>query len=748
MIKGAPALYFFVSLRNMSKKALIVGLLALLVMAAGCSTTKMLSEDELRLSENKVVITNSSTYNPSSLAPYIKQKSNYYVIGKWHPALYIYNWQNGKGKGWDRFCQKIGQAPVVFDETLIDKSVTSMLDHLTYQGYYNSHIDTRTEVKKQTARVEYDVTLGKQFPIRSIDYQVKDSTLASLMAADTSNYTVLPGDFLSEEKLEKESERFTKLFRNNGYWGFSKNYFFFYADTTTHRDEADLIVKIENYTRNESEDAAREHRQYTIGNVALVPQPGMRIRQKFLQNLNQLKPGELYSEEKINREYDRYSSIPLFSSVNMMLRESETNSTAVDCRVLLQQARLQALKLNLEGSFNSTGLFGVTPSLSYSHKNIFGGGEVLSLGFRGNFQFMFRSPTRATELAVNAGLKIPWYPDFILRMPFINLPQMDINFTYNFQNRPEYTRNIVTGAYGFNWNIAKKFYYQFKPIQLSAVSATRLDSTFIAGIRDPYLKNSFRSHLDLGGSGTFYFSTNTSVNPKVTYFYTRFQYDMSGNLMRLLGKTGMFKKGESGEDLIAGIPYAQYIRGELQAVGTFRLGEVGQYALAVRALAGMGFAYGNSVSLPFEKLFYAGGASSMRGWRARAVGPGMAPRDTSFAIANQSGDMHLEANVEMRFPLFWKLEGAVFADIGNVWNIDADGLDGQTRDPRSLFSFKNLFRSTAMDVGLGARLDFGMVLIRFDMGLVVYDPYKQEFMGINDWFKGNYAFHFGIGYPF
>jgi outer membrane protein assembly factor BamA len=732
----------------MSKKALIVGLLALLVMAAGCSTTKMLSEDELRLSENKVVITNSSTYNPSSLAPYIKQKSNYYVIGKWHPALYIYNWQNGKGKGWDRFCQKIGQAPVVFDETLIDKSVTSMLDHLTYQGYYNSHIDTRTEVKKQTARVEYDVTLGKQFPIRSIDYQVKDSTLASLMAADTSNYTVLPGDFLSEEKLEKESERFTKLFRNNGYWGFSKNYFFFYADTTTHRDEADLIVKIENYTRNESEDAAREHRQYTIGNVALIPQPGMRIRQKFLQNLNQLKPGELYSEEKINREYDRYSSIPLFSSVNMMLRESETDSTAVDCRVLLQQARLQALKLNLEGSFNSTGLFGVTPSLSYSHKNIFGGGEVLSLGFRGNFQFMFRSPTRATELAVNAGLKIPWYPDFILRMPFINLPQMDINFTYNFQNRPEYTRNIVTGAYGFNWNIAKKFYYQFKPIQLSAVSATRLDSTFIAGIRDPYLKNSFRSHLDLGGSGTFYFSTNTSVNPKVTYFYTRFQYDMSGNLMRLLGKTGMFKKGESGEDLIAGIPYAQYIRGELQAVGTFRLGEVGQYALAVRALAGMGFAYGNSVSLPFEKLFYAGGASSMRGWRARAVGPGMAPRDTSFAIANQSGDMHLEANVEMRFPLFWKLEGAVFADIGNVWNIDADGLDGQTRDPRSLFSFKNLFRSTAMDVGLGARLDFGMVLIRFDMGLVVYDPYKQEFMGINDWFKGNYAFHFGIGYPF
>ena len=725
-----------------------LALIAMMILAAGCSTTKLLSEDELRLAENKVVITNSNSYNPSSLTPYIKQKSNYYVFGKWHPGLYIYNWQNGKGGGWDRFCQKIGQAPVVFENGLVNKSVTSMLDHLKYQGYYDSQIETRTVVKNQNVRVEYYVTLGKQFPIRAIDYQVKDSTLASLMAADTSNYSVVPGDMLSEEQLEKESERLSKLFRNNGYWGFSKNYFFFYADTTTHRDEADLFVKLENYTRNENEDAAREHRQYTIGNVALMPQPGMRVRPKFLQNLNQLRPGELYSEEKINREYDRYASIPFFSSVNMMLRESDYDSTAVDCRILLQQARLQSLKLNLEGSFNSTGLFGITPSLSYSHKNIFGGGEVLSLGFRGNFQFMFRDPTRATELAVTTGLKIPWYPDFILRTPFVNLPQMDINFSYSYQHRPEYTRNIVTGAYGFNWNIAKKFYFQFQPVQLSAVNATRLDSTFIAGITDPYLKNSFRSHLDLGGSGTFYFSTNTSVNPKVTYFYTRFQYDVSGNMMSLLGKTGIFKKGERGENLIAGIPYAQYVRGEMQAVGTFRIGEMGQYALAVRALAGAGFAYGNSVSLPFEKLFYAGGASSMRGWRARAVGPGMAPRDTSFAIANQSGDMHLETNVEFRFPMFWKLQGAIFLDAGNVWNIGMEALDGESRDPLSLFSFKNLLRSTALAGGLGARVDFGLVLIRFDLGVKIYDPSLQEWMGINDWAMGNYAFHFGIGYPF
>jgi len=730
----------------MRKYAIVFGIM--LLMASGCSTTRMLSADEVRLAENKVVVTNDGKYNPSQLNPYIKQKSNYYVFGKWHPALYIYNWQNGKGRGWDRFCQKIGQAPVVFDESLVANSVVSIVDHLEYQGYYDSEVEPKVTVKNQKAKVEYDVTLGKQFPIRSIDYQVQDTALNNLLVADTANFTVRRGDYLSEESLENESERIAQYFRNNGYWGFSKNYFFFYADTTTTPDQADLIVQIADHTRNESEEAARPHRRYTIGNVALIPQRGMRVRQKFIQNINQLQPGEPYSEEKINRVYSRYASIPMFSSVNMMLRESEFDSNAVDCRILLQQARLQAVKVNLEGSFNSTGLLGVTPSLSYSHKNLFGGGEVFTLGFRGNFQFMIKQPVRATELTVSTGLNIPWYPTFIARTPFINLPQMDVNFSYSYQNRPEYTRNIVSGTYGFSWNIAKKFYYKFYPVQLSAVQASRIDTTFAKNIKDPYLKNSFRSHLDLGGGGMFYFTTNTTVNPKVTYFYTRFQYDVSGNVMSLFNGTKLYTKGEHGENLLFGLPYAQYVRGEWQAVGTFRLGETNKYALAVRTLAGAGYAYGNSVSLPFEKLFYAGGASSLRGWRARAVGPGMAPRDTSFAIANQSGDMHLEANVEFRFPLFWKLEGAVFVDAGNIWNIKKDDLDGASRDERSLFSFKTLFKSTALDAGLGARIDFGMVLIRFDLGLRVHDPCQQKWMGITDWFNGNYAFHFGIGYPF
>ncbi|MBR1869828.1 MAG: hypothetical protein IJ799_07180, partial [Bacteroidales bacterium] len=576
----------------MKKTGLLAVLLALLL-AASCSTTKMLSEGEARLASNKVFVQGNESYNASSLNPYIKQKAGQNAL-----ALGFYNLQNGKGGAWDRFCQRLGQAPVIFDEDQVDASVRSIKDHLEYEGYYNSVIEPEIRIKNKIAKVRYNVTLGKQFPLRSIDYQVRDSALSVLLAGDVGNFTLHSGDPLSQESLEKESERVAQYFRNNGYWGFSKNYFFFYADTSTVRDSAALYVAIENHTRNENEEAARPHRRYDIGNVTLMPQPGMRVRQNFLHNLNQLQPGEHYSEERINQTYARFASIPFFSSVNMMLRQSEIDTNAVDCMILLQQARLQSVKLNLEGSFNSTGLFGIAPSLSYSHKNLFGGGEVFTLGFRGNFQFMLARPTRANEMAVTTGLNIPWYPSFVWKMPKINLPQMDINFSYSYQDRPEYTRQIVTGTYGFSWNVSKRFYYQIYPVQLSAVNATRIDQDFYNKIADPYLKNSFRSHIDLGGGGMFYYTTNSTVNPKVSYFYTRIQFDMSGNMLSLLGKTGIFGKGENGESRIAGVPFSQYVRAEAQAVQTLRLGDAKQYALAMRALAGAGFAYGNSVSLP------------------------------------------------------------------------------------------------------------------------------------------------------
>ena len=127
------------------------------------------------------------------------------------------------------------------------------------------------------------------------------------------------------------------------------------------------------------------------------------------------------------------------------------------------------------------------------------------------------------------------------------------------------------------------------------------------------------------------------------------------------------------------------------------------------------------------------------------MGPGGAALDNSFTIPNQSGDLHLEANLEFRFPLFWKFQGGLFTDAGNIWNLETNAL----RDPASVFHADDFLKTCALDWGFGLRLDIDMLLVRVDLGLKLYDPVTQAWRGPDQWFtKNGYALHFGIGYPF
>ena len=85
---------------------------------------------------------------------------------------------------------------------------------------------------------------------------------------------------------------------------------------------------------------------------------------------------------------------------------------------------------------------------------------------------------------------------------------------------------------------------------------------------------------------------------------------------------------------------------------------------------GVAVPYGNSKSLPFEKLYFSGGANSVRGWSVRSLGPGGYRGDSnSLDYVNHTGDIKLDLNLEYRTHLFWKLNGAAFVDAGNVWTI-------------------------------------------------------------------------------
>ena len=281
---------------------------------------------------------------------------------------------------------------------------------------------------------------------------------------------------------------------------------------------------------------------------------------------------------------------------------------------------------------------------------------------------------------------------------------------------------------------------------MNVVNLFKIDRNFHETLaNDPFLKNAYQNHFDLGSGGILYYTTNSESIPKATYFYTRFQLDIAGNLLSAFKP--FMQKDENGAGMIWQTPFSQYVRAEITLGRTWIFGKNDGQSIATRLVAGAGYAYGNSSALPFEKHFYGGGANSLRGWQARTVGPGLSALDKSFVIPNQTGDMRLEANLEYRFNIFWKIAGAVFADAGNVWTLQ--GAD--TEENRlGRFRWATFGESIAANWGAGVRLDFGFLLLRLDLGLRVHDPSRDEkWVGPDQWFKRDgYALHFGVGYPF
>jgi outer membrane protein assembly factor BamA len=687
--------------------------------AAGCATTH-LAEGEYRLAANKIKVEGRKV-NSSELTSYLSQKPAPSLLG----------------------IRKPGTPPVILDESQVKTSVDNILNHLEYIGYYGSQAHSEVEYKGDKAYVTYYVKPGQQYKIRSIDYELpEDDEFRQEFETDLRRTTIKEGQFLSESALEAETVRQAEFFRNRGYYGFDKNFYFCEADTLSHDGTAALVMAIREYPRGGSPDDARPHRKFTIGDVTLSYPKEIPIRTYVLEELNILRPGMPYSERAVSATYSRLSNLSVFNSVNVAM--DPVSEDVVNCDINLQSGRVQGIKVNLEASVNSTGLFGISPQLNYYHKNIFRGGELFNLGLKGNFQFKLQEPVRSTEFSISSTLRIPkliGLPNSLFRGP--NLPHTDLSLGFSYQDRPEYKRTMINTSFGYTGSMGRNFYYQFFPFQANIVRLFNVSDSFMERmLEDLFLLNAYSDHFDVGVGGMLYYTTDASAIPNRTYHYGRLTFDISGNTISLFNSA--MPTNEIGQHTIWNVPYAQYVRAELQLGQTFRFGGGDKQAVAMRFLVGAGYGYGNSTTVPFEKQFYAGGANSMRGWQARALGPGhVEPWTEYFLIPSQTGDFKMEANLEYRFPIVWKLEGALFADAGNVWDLHKVG-----EYDTSTFSFDSI----AADWGLGVRVNLDFILVRIDLGTKIYEPCRpveERLIGPGDWLKsGNFALHFGVGYPF
>ncbi len=203
------------------KRVLTVAALAFA--AASCSMTRNIPEGKTMLVANKVVIEGEENLSVSDLQKYIKQSPKKGILG-WRPMVSLYNSGNGSGKGWDKFVKRIGKEPLLFDEDLVESSKNNLITHLEYLGYFNSDVDSSVETdKKRKTTVTYRVMPGNRYTVDTITYKAKDPLLIDIVRRHSDGTLLKNGTTLSENILEKESERLAEIFRNSGYYGFTKN---------------------------------------------------------------------------------------------------------------------------------------------------------------------------------------------------------------------------------------------------------------------------------------------------------------------------------------------------------------------------------------------------------------------------------------------------------------------------------------------------------------------------------------------
>ena len=199
----------------------------------------------------------------------------------------------------------------------------------------------------------------------------------------------------------------------------------------------------------------------------------------------------------------------------------------------------------------------------------------------------------------------------------------------------------------------ERFFYQFYPLQLNAVRLYNLDEAFYRTLEsNPFMRYTYQDHFDAGLGGMLYYTSGKDLTDLEPARYARFSGDLSGNLISLFHNA--LPKNEAGQALLFGAPYARYVKGEFTYGRAWRFGPDDKQAVATRVTGGIGYAYGNTTALPFEKQFYCGGANSMRGWQTRTLGPGSSGINTAFSIPSQTGDVKLEASTGSPWPGSWK----------------------------------------------------------------------------------------------
>ncbi len=751
-----------------------------IIVFIGCRASKQLPENE------KLYIGASVTVNGSSLTSKQKKslkkslegltrpKANSKFLGL-RPKLAIHNiFRNAKKGMFKKIREKYGEPPVLASQLNLTSNINSLENYMVNKGWFHGKVTGDTVVKGKTVKATYKAETGVQYKINQVQFPSDSSGLSHAILVTVPNTLLKPGKPFDIDVIKAERQRIDAMLKEKGFYFFNADNLLVRTDSTIGNQLVNLYVVV----KRETPDAARNI--YRINNVYIFTDYRLDANQQdtlqsqsdfyngyyivdrrkkykpfLFEETMQFQSGEIYNRNDHNQTLNRLINLNLFKFVkNRFEPVPGIDSAKLDAFYYLTPQPKQSLRAEVALITRSNNLNGSQINLSYFNRNIGRNGSQLQLSGYVGSDVQFSGALQGYN-TYRVGAEVVYaLPRFAI--PFVKIkhrgpyaPRTNFKLGYDVLNRKQlYTLNSYRAEYGFTWKKNLQRVHELFPVSITYTEPLNVTNEYKAlQATIPGLERAIEPQFILGGRYQFIFNQlANNAQPKSAFYFSGL-LDLSGNIAGLITGANI-KKGDTVK--VGTVPFSQYFQvgGDLRHY--LRVGLKSTWVNRIDI--GIGVPYGNSIQVPYVKQFFVGGNNSLRGFRSRSIGPGTYfPASVNQIIPDQTGDIKLELNSELRPHIAGPLYGALFIDAGNIWLLNDSTY---TKKPGSQFTSKFLSQ-LAVDVGVGLRLDITLFVIRLDAGFPIRKPWVMPASVLNqinfsssDWRRQNIVFNVAIGYPF
>lgn len=703
---------------------------------------------------------------------------------------------------------KNGEPPVIFDSKKAVQTVKNLTQHYYNEGYFNVKADYEEhQLKNKKAAIDYKVITDKPNQLDSITKNIQSAVLDSIYEIHKSKSFINKGSQFRLSSFVNEQNRLTDLFRNSGIYRFYKNAITFEVDTSSANYKSDVVLLIDgntgsvpfkvqkiqkvniytDYSFSTAEDNSIKD-SLNYNGFSFFAQEKLRYNPKYLLNSIFIEPDDLYKDD--TRELTRKNLRGLQNFRTVDIKYEELENDMLEASIYLSPLKKYSIGISTELTHSNIRQLGISGKLSFLDRNIFRGAELLKFSVQGSFLDSKDASDNgkllnAREVGGDVSLELPRFlfpVKFGKLIPKSMAPKTIFTLGTSFQKNIGLDKQIFTGIIDYTWESSKTKNHSFQLLNVQFIKNLNVDSYFniyksefnaVQDIANTYFNDTLSAgnvieFIDTSIEANFEesnpaeyrivrnirnryniitedvlvplmaytFTYNNSKNYKDTDFsFFRSRLASSGNLTTLLAKN----KDANNVKTLFGIPIAQYLRADLEYKKFWDL--MGDNVLVFRSFLGVAIPYGNSTSIPFSRSYFIGGPNDLRAWKIYDLGPGSTKSGLEFNV----GNLKFINSFEYRFNVINSINGALFVDAGNIWDISNSSIT----QPEAKFNGLNSIKDIAIGSGFGVRYDLSFILLRLDLGFKTYEPYLPEG---NKWFKNyNFAhtvYNFGISYPF